>query len=552
MRVVRTLWNQRVKAPDGVELAVDVLLPAGEGAFPVVVVRTPYGRMGPTPTARGTWLVERGYGVALVDVRGRGDSGGIWRPFVRDLDDAYAVIEWIAAQTWSNGRVGMLGGSYGGLTQWWTVAARPPHLCCIVPQCVGCVRQSEVPHQGTGIPIQYWLWWMTLVTGRTTQNPGALSWEDQMPSLPLRNLDARLGIESSAWRSYIAGTMDYLSSDYVLTNQQVAAIDIPVLMTVGWWDDQETMFTWRALQNAKSAEKCRLLIGAWDHVGNVSPRPVLGGLDVSASAIDMSAYMERFLALHLKGETNDLERAPRCHVFQTGSNQWEDMDEWPHPRAMEVPFYLASDGDARSLRGDGHLSREPSRAGASADQFTFDPNHPARDMTNMAMFASSDPPLDIRYLLRRKDVLVYDTETLSAPLSISGRIRYVLFVSSDRVDTDLFTCICDVHPDGRSVLLGGDCSLRLSYRKGPEPRLLDPEEVVEVHLAGQWLHHVVLRNHRLRVAISSGSFPLCARNAGTGEFWADATVLLPQTNRVHHSESRCSRVLVPVVSEDPT
>lgn len=545
MPVARTLWNQRVRTPDGVEIAVDVLLPAGEGPFPVVVTRTPYGRM--SPTVRGTPLIERGYAMVLADVRGRGDSGGVWRPFVKDVDDGYTVIEWIAGQPWSTGRIGMIGGSYNGLTQWWTAAGRPPHLSCIVPQCIGCVRQSEVPHQGSGIPVQYWLWWMTLVSGRTNQNAGAPSWEDQMPSLPLRNIDARLGTETSAWQAYVSGTMDYLSPDFALTYEQLAAIDIPVLMTVGWWDDQETMLAWRALQRAKSAKACRLLIGAWDHAGNAAPRPVLGGLDVSASALDMPAYIERFLALHLKGERNEMAVASRCHVFETGSNRWIDTDEWPDPEATEVPFYLASEGDARSLRGNGRLIRESPLSGATADQFLFDPNAPARDMTNMAVFAWSDPPLDIRYMLRRKDVLVYDTDVLSASLSISGRVRCVYFMSSESADTDLFTWICDVHPDGRSIVLGGDCSLRISYRDGPEPRMIEPGEVIEAHIEGHWLQHVFLPGHRLRVAIASGNFPGCARNAGTREFWADARILLPQRNTVYHSTIHASRVLLPIV-----
>src|SRR6185437_171721 len=153
------------------------------------------------------------------------------------------------------------------------------------------------------------------------------------------------------------------------------------------------------LQTAKSAKDCRLLIGAWDHAGNAVPRKVLGGLDMSESALDMSAYIEKFLALHLKGESNELTHAPRCHVFQTGTQRWDDLDEWPHPDATHVPFYLASEGDARSLHGNGRLLREPPRDGATSDQFTFDPNRPSRDMTNMAMFAWSDPPLDIRYAL---------------------------------------------------------------------------------------------------------------------------------------------------------
>ncbi len=541
-----TLWNQRVKARDGTEMAMDVLLPEGSGPFPTIVMRTPYGR-GRYAT-RSTYYVQRGYGVALVDVRGRGDSDGTWRPLVKDVDDAYDVIEWIAAQPWCTGKIGMMGGSYDGLTQWWTAAGRPPHLTCIVPQAVGCVRESETPFSGSGIPSQYLLWWMTLVTGRTFQNGAAPSWEREMPSLPVRNLDESIGTTSSAWQTYVAGKIDDLSPDFAISEKQMTGIDVPVLIGVGWWDDQGAMNAWRALQKARSAKKCRLLIGGWDHAGNAAPRPVLGGLDMSASVFDVPAYIEKFFALHLKGENNDMAGAKRCRVFQTGTQRWNDLDDWPHPAASEVSLYLSSTGDARSLRGTGRLGRDRPRSGAGSDRYTYDPNNPARDITNMAMFAWSDPPLDNRYLLRRKDVLVYDTDVLTQPVSISGRVRYELFLSSDRVDTDLFIDMCDVHPDGRSVVLGGGCSLRLSYRDGPKPELLKPGEIVQLQREGNWLHHVLLPDHRLRVVISSNGFPSSVRNAGTGEFWADATVLLPQTNTLHHGAKHRSRVLLPVVS----
>jgi uncharacterized protein len=551
MSIAHTLWNQRVKVRDGTEMALDVLVPKGTGPFPTVVLRTPYGRS--RAVLGGTRLIEHGYATVFVDLRGRGDSGGIWRPFVKDIDDAYDVIEWIAGQPWSTGRVGMIGGSYEGLTQWWAVAGKPPHLFCIVPQTIGCARESDVPSLGTGIPGQYWLWWMTLVTGRTMQNAGAPSWEARMESVPLCSIDERLGITSSAWQSYVAGKMEYLSPDFAISAEQIAAIDIPVLVTVGWWDDQAAMVTWGALQAAKSAKDCRLLIGAWDHAGNVAPRATLGGIDVSASVIDIPGYIEKFLALHLKGETNDMAGAHRCRIFQTGSQRWDDLDQWPHRDASETPFYLSSDGDARSLRGNGRLGRDlPLPTGPTSDQFTYDPNDPARDMTNMAVFAWADPPLDHRFALRRRDILVYDTDVMPAPLTLSGRVRFELFVSSNRVDTDLFTSIYDVHPDGRSIALGGtllwEGSLRLRYREGPEAMSLAPGEIVEVHINGVWLHHVALPGHRLRVAIASSKFPRCARNAGTGGPWAEDTVLLPQTNTVHHSVMHPSRVLLPIVA----
>lgn len=553
MPVARTLWNRRIKVHDGAEMAADVLLPAGQGPFPAVVLRTPYLR-GRTLSNSRSWirLVEYGYVLVTVDLRGRNDSEGEWTPWVKDPQDAHDVIEWVAAQPWCTGKVGMVGGSYDALTQWWTLAGHPQHLACIVPIAMGGI-QNRVPFFGTGVASQYRLWWATLVLGKTQQYGGAPAWEAGMLHTPLKTLDAQFGLSRSVWQKYVAGELSFGGNAGTLSEEEFAEIDIPALVSVGWWDDQQTMQAWQALQRAKSATQCRLLIGAWDHAGNLAPRPVLGGLDVSATVMDTVGYIEQFLALHLKGERTAIADRPRCRVFLTGDNRWDDLDTWPHPQAVETPLYLFSDGDARSLRGSGRLVNKASLTDGH-DTFIYDPNHPGRDLSNLAVFVWSDPPLDHRYLQRRMDTLVYTSESLERPVMVSGRYRLCVFVSSNRPDTDLFVTLYDVHPDGRAICLAPtnihSACLRLRYRNGPEPELLKPGEIYEITIDGSWLHHVFKAGHRLRIALTSGNFPLMTRNAGTGGHWAEDQVLYPQTNTIHHSPSRPSRLILPVVAKD--
>lgn len=554
MPVARTFWNRRIKVRDGMEMAANILLPPGEGPFPTVVLRTPYvrGRLLGNPNS---WirLVEYGYALVTVDMRGRNDSGGSWAPRVKDPQDAYDVVEWVAAQSWCTGKIGMVGSSYEGLTQWWTVLGNPPHLSCIAPLAIGHSQQRRASY-GTGIPSQYRMWWLSLVRGKTFQYHSAPSWEAHAAHVPLKTLDQQYGLSRSAWQKYVAGEIDFPGSAGTLCNEDYARIDIPVLIGVGWWDDQDTMLTWQSLQQAKSAKDCRLLIGAWDHSGNLAPRPVLGGLDVSAGVIDTIGYIEKFLALHLKGELNALAKAPRCRVFLTGENRWEQLDRWPHSHAVETPMYLASEGDARSLRGDGRLASRADLARGS-DTYVYDPNEPGRDMSNIAVFAWADPPLDCRYLQRRNDTLVYTSEPLQEPLKVSGRYRLRVFVSVDRPDTDLFVNLSDVHPDGRAIGLAatnmpGAAGLRLRYRNGPEPELMKPGEICDVTIDGSWLHHVFKRRHRLRITINSSNFPLAARNAGSGRHWAEDDVLYPQSTTIFHSSQYPSHVLLPVVPRE--
>lgn len=553
MVIGHALWNRRIRMRDGVELAADVFLPQTQGRVPAVVLRSPYTR-GRTLDNPRSWirLVDHGYAFVAVDVRGRNDSDGVWAPWIMDSQDGHDVIEWVAAQPWCTGDVGMVGGSYEGLTQWWTALSRPKHLRCIAPWCIGGVR-CRLPFVGTGIPVQYRLWWATLVLGKSQQFPGSPPWEAMIERTPLGSLDERLGLQRSAWQKYVRGEVDFGSGEGALALDDFARIDIPVFIAAGWWDDQQTLCAWQAVQRAKSARHCRLLIGAWDHAGNMAPRPVLGGVDMSASVTDTIGLAEQFLAVHLKGERNSLASAPRCRVFMTGANRWDELDVWPPPQAVEQSLFLASGGDARGLHGNGRLVSESDGIRGS-DTFVYDPDHPSRGMSNLTFFAWSDPPLDCRYLQRRNDCLVYTSEPLESPLLVSGRYWLSLFMSSDRPDTDVFVNLSDVHPDGRAISLTATnlpttACLRLRYRNGPEPALLEPGRVYEIKLNGSWVHHLFKTGHRLRITICSGQFPTMARNAGTGRHWAEDEVLHSQTNTIHHSSAFPSRVVLPVLAE---
>jgi putative CocE/NonD family hydrolase len=397
----RTLWDCRIQMRDGVEISADVLFPPGDGPFPAVVTRTPYMRR------PGAWarLVDDGYAYVSVDVRGRGDSDGDFVPFVHDADDGHDTIEWVAAQDWCDTNVGMVGISYEGLTQWWAAKAHPPHLKCIAPLAIGVARSGPRSSFDTGVPHLYWNWWFHSVSGRTQQHGGAPSWEANMRHAPLRTLDEQVGTASKFWSLYVDGSIDYLGDDFVLTETDWDGLDLPVLVGVGWWDDQTTMTTWERLQQSPAGKRSELLIGAWDHGGNKAPRATLGGMDVSASAIDTVAFVERFLARHLKGRGAG-ERAARCRVFRTGAMRWEDLDDWPAAGTAPQSWHLSSSRDARTLSGGGSLQLSPPQDGGS-DSYAFDPDRPAPDFTNLDLFSWSDPPLDHRYRARRSDVLVY-------------------------------------------------------------------------------------------------------------------------------------------------
>lgn len=541
--IAKTLWNRRVRMRDGVELAADVALPGESGAWPAVVIRTPYMR-GRTLREPESFmrLVDYGYALVVVDVRGRGDSDGKFELFVADCDDGYDTIEWVAGQSWCTGHVGMVGVSYEGLTQWWTAKARPPHLDCIAPAAVGAALPP--PDAGERLPappLQYWLWWFNLVTGRTVQHPSSPSWEANWYRLPARDLDQWVGTAREWWPRFVAGEIDYLGPKFALVEEDWEELRIPVLVTVGWWDDHSTMSNWLALQRSPAGVRSHLLIGAWDHQGNEGPRPTLGGLDVTASAIDTIEYTERFLALHLKPREAAAEPLPRCRIFRTGSMEWEEPREWPAPECRPESWYL-SEGGLLSAE----VAAEPGSAG-----YEYDPTHPFSDFSNLDDFAWSDPPLDERYIGRRRDTLVFRSEEFSAPLTVSGQAWFQGFVSVDQPSTDVAVKLFDVHPDGRWIVHG---ALLLPPPIGRLPVEDDPDSWSrprEVSIPLVWLHHRFLPGHRIAVAITSSFSPPYARNLNSGEPWADAVEPRIARVAVHFGSGRESRLILPVEPQGP-
>jgi putative CocE/NonD family hydrolase len=364
------------------------------------------------------------------------------------------------------------------------------------------------------------------------QNAGAPSWGARYDHVPLRELHRHVGASHEWWPRYVAGEIEPLGPDHALGPGDWAQYDVPALVGVGWWDDQTTMTTWTTVSASPAGPRSKLLIGAWDHAGNLAPRAVLGGLDVSASVIDTFGYVERFLALHLKDAPDEL---PRCRVFRTGAMQWESLGVWPAPAAESAAWHL----DAGFALAD----RPPGAEGT--DAYSYDPEDPPRDFSNLDVFAWSDPPLDSRYLLRREDVLFYASAPLESRIDVSGRARFEGVVSVDCPDTDLAVGLYDVYPDGRAIVLGDLSIQRLAFRNGVESEPLTPGEPVDVRLALTWLHHAFLPGHRIGLGILSSAYPHWALNRNTGAPWADAVDSRVARVTVHRGGARGSRLVLP-------
>lgn len=555
----RTLYDVRAPMRDGVELSADVYLPAeGAGPWPVILYRTPYDNSTAAFPELGRYHAGRGYAFVAQDVRGRADSDGRFEPFVAEAEDGHDTVEWVAAQPWCDGAVGMMGGSYSGLVQWLAARERPPHLRALVSTAAAGRWLEELPYQ-FGTFSSYWAFWLNLVGGRTLQQPvqaprpSLPEWPRILTHRPLRDADRALGRTNTAWRTWLEhGTFDEYWRALSLRGR-FAEIDLPVLHITGWFDGDQwgELFYWRGMvDESPAADRQWLVSGPWDHAGTRTPKRSLGGRDFGDGAVvEMVELHARFFDRWLKGVENGQDRDPKVRIFAMGVNEWRDDEAWPPPAMTPRPAYLHSGGRAQTLAGDGRLTWDAPGADEPGDTFTYDPEDPTPSVPDVSALPFGDVPFDNRWRLRRDDVLVYTSAPLEEDLEVSGHPTVVLHGCSDQVDTDWHVSLCDVLPSGRSDELTRGC-LRAAYRDGvdAQPAPLEPGRDYEFRLEMMATSNVFLAGHRVRLCVASAHFPTRARNPNTNAPTGDDDETRVARNTILHDAARPSRLVLPVVT----
>ena len=531
-------FNVRVPLRDGSTLSADLALAATRPA-PAVVSRTPYGRSGDVQSARMAVFARAGYAFVNVDVRGRGDSDGVFDPYRNDGPDGADVIAWAAAQDWCTGDVASYGASYGGRIQWLTALEQPPALRAMVCLVTPSDPFVEVP---TGVPWPMHISWHRLTDGRMPQYTGDVDWMAVYRHRPLLTMDEAAGFVSPNWRADLQHqTLDDWWEP-VRYQHRIGEIDLPVLHVSGWYDDEQigTPANFAAMTAAGRAGQ-RLLMGPWGH--RVNSSRTIGDVDFGPEAlIDLDRAILSFLDEHVRGAAPRPAPAP-VRIFVMGAGEWRDEQSWPPDKAGPAVFHFASGGRANSRFGDGRLVPEPVPGEQPPDEWMHDPDRPVPFITDSS-YAQIGGPDDYSGVETRGDVLVYSSDPLVEPLELIGAVRVVAHVATSAADTDVSAKLVDVHPSGSAQRLC-DGVVRLRYRNGfgrAEP--VTPGEVYEVTIP-MWDTCVRLpARHRVRVEIASSAFPKFDVNLGTGGDMITETDGLLATNRLWHTPSRPSRLLV--------
>jgi len=545
-------FNRRVPMRDRTELSADVYRPKAPGRFPVILNRTPYTKTSSSNLKVAQYFVAHGYVVVFMDVRGRGDSDGKFEPYRNDGQDGYDAIEWCAAQEWSNGKVGTLGGSYNGAIQWLTAVKQPPHLTTMIVLASPSDPFVEWP---TGQPLPMDISWYHFTSGHVLQNMEAVDWKKLYEHLPLGTMDEAMGRPNRFWKEEVEHSKLDSWWDYKRYQNQYEQVRVPVLNISGWYDDEQVgtplnfigVTTKGATAEVRRSQ--RLLIGPWPHAINSSTK--LGQIDFGPTAvIDMNGYWLRWFDYWLKGNNNGLLQEPPVHIFVMGENVWRDENEWPIGRTQWTKYYAHSNGKANTLSGDGTLSTSMP-ANEPTDSYSYDPAKPAPFITDPS-FAQIGGPDDYRVVEERADVLVYTSEPLTDDIEVCGPIRVRLAAASSARDTDFTAKLIDVWPNGFAQRLN-DGMVRARFREGMDkPSLIDPGRVYDYDLDLWNTCQLYRKGHRVRIEISSSAFPKYDRNLNTGEPLGQTARMQVAEQKIYHDREHPTYVVLPIVPRKPS
>jgi putative CocE/NonD family hydrolase len=554
--------NVKVVMRDGVVLRADIYRPQAEGKFPVLLQRTPYDRRNFEFGLKG---VQRGFVVIIQDVRGRYASEGEFYTFVNEPNDGYDTVEWAAALPYSNGKVGMFGGSYVGATQMLAAIAHPPHLAGICPVVTSSNYHDSWTYQGGA--FEQWFnesWTSGLAqdtfnrkVARGTNAVGGM-WKLPLASYPLFPVSESDGNSATALAPYFLDWLAHPNYDAywkkISIEEHFADVQVPALHIPAWYD----IFLGGSLKN---------YMGIRDHGGSDAARKgqhllvAIGGHSGAGRKVgdvdfgDDAAFNEDEVTLAwyeylFKGAQNQFSGKP-VKIFVLGANVWREEEDWPLARAKETKYFLHSSGKANSLHGNGTLTAATPTKEVE-DSYAYDPAKPVPTVGGPLCCDGQHwqpGPRDQRGVEAREDVLVYSSAPMTADMEVTGPVSLELWAKCSAADTDFTAKLVDVGPDGFAQNLT-EGILRTRFRDSQEtPALLTPGQAYKLRIDLWATSNVFKKGHVVRLEVSSSNFPRFDRNLnlGTMGYGSGETVGIIATNSVLHDSEHPSVLILPVV-----
>ncbi len=507
---------------DGTTLPTDLYFPDPDARdLPCILLRSPAGRQLPWPQILD--LAKEGYVIAIQDTRNVLDADGKAFPFLSDAwgnqQDGYDTVEWLAKSPYTNGKIGTWGPSALGITQLLMAPTNPPHLKCqYVLMAAACMYHHALFPGGQLLKHQAESW-----LGFYARDTGVLSFVSQRH------------FYDDFWKQF-----NTLPVAHMITTPGVH---------VGGWYDTFLMGTLTAFQSRQNdgAEGARgqqkLIVGPWPHFWPLSKQ--LGDFEVPlegyAPPFDISP--KSWFDFYLKDIDTSIKELPSVIYFVMGpfdssskGNVWRTANQWPVP-SNETSFYLEKAGKLSSSIPE-----------SGEDSFIYDPLNPIPTKGGRNLFLPSGP-MDQSEIEKRDDVLVYTTPPLEEDLEVTGYLKAQLYVKTNQPDTDIVVRLCDVYPDGRSILIS-EGGLRLGMIPYIQNRSLDlpsQNDPIPITIDLWATSQIFAKGHAIRVSVSSSNFPRYECNPNIGILDSHSGKFRQAKNRIYFGTHFPSRLLLPVV-----
>jgi len=521
------IWGVKIPMRDGIKLNATVYKPKTMEALPVVFTLTPY--TSDTDHNRAYYFSQNGYVFVLVDTRGRGSSEGTFDPNLQEAKDGHDIVEWLAAQPWSNAKVAMWGGSYAGYNQWATLKEFPPHLKTIVP-VAAAFPGVDIPFW-KNISSPSWMQWFTLTSGATA------SWnliyessfwiqklrELYLNHLPFKDFDKIVGNPSTKFQTWFSHPIPDAYWDAMIpTDEQFARMNVPILTIDGYYDDEQPgamEYYKRHTRHAspQARDQHYLILGPWDHAGTRTPQQEIGGLKFGeASMLDMNKLHKEWYDWTLKNGAKPEFLKKRVAYYVAGAEEWKYAETLEAIVTSKRTLYLNSvDGRANEVFYSGSLAdTKPGKS--EPDKYVYDPldTRPAElEREEIKNYIT-----DQRYALNLfGNGLVYHSEPFAEDTEITGYLKLVTWIAMDVPDTDFRVTIYEIMLDGASIKLTQD-QLRARYRESlRQEKLVKPGEINRYEFNGfYFFSRRIAKGSRLRLVLASPNSIYIQKNYNSG------------------------------------
>ncbi|MCD2257046.1 CocE/NonD family hydrolase [Lactobacillus sp. CC-MHH1034] len=533
-----TTTTTMVPMTDGIELATDIILPR-EGHTPnaTILIRTPYNRE--NYVDKYAIFAKHGYSVVVQDVRGRNQSQGNWQLFRHETEDGNDTLNWIADQPWSNGSIGMIGGSYLGYVQWAAAVNNNPHLKAIVSLVTAGGPFTDALRKGGSLvsallPLMFaWKDKHFEPTQMVRKDWTALLDHRPIQEIPL----LALGKELPYLNEILAHDRDdgfYTPMDWYAKRQ---AIHVPAFIQSGWFDD-DGVGTTEAIRATNDYEKGQrqIVLGPWLHGGNAQYD--LGGYVLGPNALrpEMDLKHLQWFDHFLKGYDNGIEVQPTVTYYRLNADQWISQEAFNLDEHQEK-LYL--DAKKQTL-----LQQAPD---SESIKYNFDSNEPTPYLadlsSNEAAFVA-----DYAAVEKRQDLVCFTSPVLKQSRAIAGVFTVGIYAASSAVDTDWVVRLTDVYPDGRSIALAdGVLNGRFRAKDWAHPEYLEPEKRYYFEIETSKVAALIKAGHALRLEIASGAKNLLFTNSNTkAGFNGTKSQIAHQT--IYTGKNQLSFVAVPWVN----